>query len=83
MIEVQQYFCIPILMLKGLFFFRFFYEYHTSLYLNFILCMWVFCLYVCLYTLCMLIACRRQKRVSGVLELEFQIVVNCHMNAES
>lgn len=37
----------------------------------------VFCLNVYLYSMCMPSSPRGQKRVSGPLELEFQLVVNC------
>lgn len=33
------------------------------------LCIWIFCLYVCMCTVCMFSAYRNQKRVSDALEL--------------
>lgn len=40
--------------------------------------MWVFCLYVCPCAMCILGACRGQKKVSDPLELELLMVVSCH-----
>lgn len=39
----------------------------------------VFCLHVCLYVMCMPSTFRGQKRVSGLLELELQMVMNCYV----
>ena len=41
----------------------------------------VFCLHVCLCTMCMPGARGVQKRVLGTLELKLQAVVSCHVDA--
>lgn len=43
----------------------------------------MFCLYVCLCTTCMPVACESQKRVSDPLELELQVIMSCHVGAEN
>ena len=43
---------------------------------NFILCIWVFCLHMCLYM-------PGQKKVSDLLELELQMVVSHHVGARN
>ena len=43
---------------------------------SFILCVWVFCLHVCLCTMCMPGAYEGQKRASDALELELQTACN-------
>ena len=43
----------------------------------------MFCLYVCLCTLCVPDACGGQKKVSDLLDLELQMIVSCHVGAES
>lgn len=48
---------------------------------HFILCAWVFCRCVCLYTLGVPGALRDQK-ILGSLELELWMVVRCHVLAE-
>lgn len=40
-------------------------------------CIWMFCLHVCLCTTYVTSAHQGQKRVSGPLKLEFQMVVSC------
>lgn len=42
-------------------------------------CTWLFCLHVCLYTICMPGACRGPKRVLDDWELDWQMVVSCSM----
>ena len=49
----------------------------------FILCVWIFCLHVCLCIMCVPGACRGQKRASDPVELELQIVVRCHVDADT
>jgi hypothetical protein len=40
---------------------------------------WVFCLHICLCTVCVPGAHGSQRRVSDPLELELQFVVSCHV----
>jgi hypothetical protein len=55
--------------------------FYLVLYLNFILCVWLFCLHVCLCTTCMPCACRGQKRASDPLEVELKTVGRHHVGA--
>lgn len=48
--------------------------------ISIILCVWVFCLYACLCTMCMLGAHRGQKRILDPLELELQTVLSSHVD---
>lgn len=50
---------------------------------NCILCGWVFCLYVCMCTMCVPGAHRGQQRTSDPPGLELQIVVSRHVGAGS
>lgn len=49
-------------------------SYFFSFDLYFIFCVWVLCLHVCICTICVPGAFRDQKRVSGPLELESQML---------
>ena len=44
-----------------------------------VLCVWVFCLHVCLCNTCMLGTYRSQKKMSDPLHLELQMVVSHYM----
>lgn len=46
-------------------------------------CIGVFCLYVCLCTICVSSALRGQKRALDPLELELEVVGSCHMGARN
>ena len=46
-------------------------------------CAWMFCLHVCLCTICIPSAQRGQKRPAGPLELEFQMVVSYCVGLEN
>lgn len=46
-----------------------------SFFFKIYLCVWVFCLHICLRSTCVPGACGSQKRVLGSLQLELQTVV--------
>jgi hypothetical protein len=47
----------------------------------FVLCVWVFCLHVCLCPTCMAGVCEGQKRALDPLKLELQMLVNHYVGA--
>lgn len=49
----------------------------------FILCVWAFCLHVCLYIMCVPGATRGQKRVSDPQELKLQMLLSCYVSARN
>lgn len=46
-----------------------------------IVCVWMFCLNVCLYTLSIPVGHRAQNRVSDALELKLQVILSHFVNA--
>jgi hypothetical protein len=49
----------------------------------FYLCVWVFCLHICLGIMSVPDVCKGQKRASDPLELELPTAMSCHRSAKN